>query len=492
MMKMLFRSFYAKLSASFLVLLLLVGLLFAYINYHSSMQVVREAEQVLNRDLATNMARELEPNIKDSLQVTQIKQAIHFMMVHNPKIEIYLLDPDGKILAFFADPPQKVQAESVDLSALQQYLKQNKKQYILGPDPRHPDVQKPFSAARVEVNGESGYLYIILGGEEYDTALSMVRNSYILQTSLTALGGALMVTALLGLGVFFVLTRRLSSMADVVDEFEQGNLQQRIPVKSEDEIGQLAHSFNSMADSMAAYIDKIQNNDRMRRELVANISHDLRSPLASIQGYLETILMKGEELDPKKRRDYLDIILKNTTDLSKLIEDLFALSKLEAKQVEPQLEPVAISELCQDVVMKFQPEAEQKVINMMANMDRGVPFVKADIALIERALSNLLRNAISYTSDHGKVNVKTEQSGDRIRVSIMDTGIGIAPDDLPHIFDRFYRGNGKQNRPKGSSGLGLAIAQKIVQLHGSEIEVQSEPNVGTVFSFELPVYRNGQ
>lgn len=486
----LFKSFYAKITAVFLVLLIVLGFTIVYISYHSYMQLGREAGQKLNLNLASNMADELEPFVQDSLDLEEVKHAIHYMMVYNPQIEIYLLGSEGDILAYFADPPQKVEAEYVDLEPIRRFLYGTEQAFILGQDPRQKGEKKPFSASTIQLADQTGYLYIILGGEQYESAIEMVKNSYILRTSFITLTGAVLVTGILGLSLFFVLTRRIRSLADTVQRFEQGKLDQRIPVTTDDEIGQLARSFNSMADSLEAYIERIKNNDRMRRELIANISHDLRSPLASIQGYLETIMIKGKDLAEDKRKQYIDTIHKNTQVLSKLVEDLFELSKLEAKQVEIKPEPISITELCQDVALKFKPEAEKNNIDLESSIDPSLPFVKADISLIERVLSNILRNALHYTPVNGKVELTTKRVDGTVRVSIHDTGPGIDEADLPYIFDRFYRGKDKQNRPKGSSGLGLAIAQKIIELHDSEIRVKSEPDDGTVFYFDLPVYTN--
>lgn len=480
-----FKSFYGKISGIFLVLLILLGGIQAYLTYSTSMRLVNEADQKLNLDLASNMATELEPLPGDTLPIEEIKHSMHYMMVFNPKIEIYLLDPGGKILAFFADPPQKVKADSVELSSIHGFLQQENPNLILGPDPRQPGQQKPFSASTIQIGNRQGYLYIILGGEQYQSALSMVRDSYVVRSSMLALITAILATGIIGLIIFGFLTRRLRKMATTVTDFEQGNHEIRIDVDSEDELGQLAHSFNSMADTLVAHIEKLRQNDRMRRNLIANISHDLRSPLASIRGYIETIQIKDKSLHNKKREEYIDIILKNTTVLSKLVENLFELSKLEARKVETQIESFSIAELCQDVMLKFKPEADKEEVSLHTNIKRSISFVQADIRLMERALSNLLRNAIHYTEQKGKIVLSATELNAKVRISVADNGCGIPEDDLPYIFDRFYRGKNHESRSKGSSGLGLAIAQKILELHDSAIHVESEEEIGTTFYFDL-------
>lgn len=480
------NSFYAKISVIFLLLILVLGGVMGYITYRSSVRFIRETDQKLNVDLASNMSRELEAQIGDSLRVDDIKNSIHYMMVFNPKIEIYVLDQNGTILAYFADPPQKVKAHKVSLSPIHTFIQQPGEQLILGPDPRNPGEQRPFSASTLQIGSQTGYLYIVLGGEQYASAFNMLRDSYIFRTALIALVLAILVTGLLGLIVFAYLTRRLRKMTTAVRAFEQGDMQQRIAPESNDELSRLGRSFDAMADTITRQIQKLSQNDRMRRELIANVSHDLRSPLASIQGYLETILLKDPKLSAEDRRRYLEIIFKNTASLSLLVEELFELSKLEARQVEKKCEPFSISDLCQDIVLKLRPEADKQDINLQLVVDAVIPLVNADIRLVERAVTNLLRNALRYSEPGGNVRLIVIPMDGWVRVKVSDDGCGISEEDLPHIFDRFYKGKSREgaSNPK-STGLGLAIARKIVQLHDSDLAVQSRIGEGTTFSFDL-------
>ena len=485
-MKKFFRTFYGKLSAIFLVLLLILGIVQVLITVQASMRFVDETDQKLNTHLARDMAAELKPALTDSLSLPEIEYMIHYMMVMNPKVEIYLLDQDGKILAFFADPRKKVQKDHVELEPIHNFLDRSKDELILGDDPRHPGRKRPFSAATIRIGKNiEGYLYIIIGGELYDTAASLIRESYILKTTLKGLLFTLLFTGIIGLTLFFFMTKRLRRMTQVVKDFEKGHLDRRIPVKTNDEIGQVGISFNKMADTIVANMEELKQTDDLRRELVANVSHDLRSPLASIQGYIETIMMKESELNPEDRLKYLETILNNTTLLSKLVEELFELSKLDAKQIQPKPEPFSIAELTQDIVMKFRPKAEKTKINLKTELPQNLPLVYGDIGLIERALSNLMENAIQYTPANGIVKVELSGIDHKIRISISDNGLGIPKDELPHIFERFYRVEKSRSREKGGTGLGLAIAKKILEIHDSDILVESEINVGTRFYFDL-------
>lgn len=490
-MRKFFRSFYGKLSIVFLVLLLIMGIAQILITTQASMDFVNEANQKLNLRLARDVAIEFAPFLKDSIDYAGIEHTIHYMMVMNPKIEIYLLDEKGKILAFFAEPKKKVVQDFVHVEPIKKFISGEGEIPIFGDDPRHASRKKPFSAAHLQIGKNiEGYLYIIIESELYDSVAGMIREHYIVQTTIKGLVVTLIFTGLIGLILFFFLTKRLRGMTDVVEKFEQGDYQQRIEASSHDEIGQLAKSFNQMADTIVTNMEELKKTDDLRRELIASVSHDLQSPLASIQGYLETIFIKEDSLSQEEQRNYLEIILNNTKLLNKLVGELFELSKLDAKQVQPKPETFSLAELTQDVVMKYKQRAEKSHIKLDSILPQNLPLVYADIGLIERALSNFIENAISYTPEKGSVKVILSDEAKNVRVTIQDTGRGIPEKDLPFIFDRFYRVERSRGRSTGGTGLGLAIAKKILDLHDSTILVDSKIDEGTKFSFDLHIKNN--
>ena len=219
-----FKSFYGKLSGIFLVLLIIMASVQIFITISSWKIYYDEADQKLNSRLAKDMAKEFEPFLKDSIDHHQIHHSIHYMMVMNPKVEIYLLDDNGKILAFFAEPDKKVKTDLVDLNPLKNFLAENPLLPILGDDPRNPGVTKPFSAAHLKIGpNTNGYLYIIIGSEQYDTAISMSREAYVAKTIANSLLITVLFTGLIGLILFSFLTRRLKKMTAAVSDFEKGN-----------------------------------------------------------------------------------------------------------------------------------------------------------------------------------------------------------------------------------------------------------------------------
>jgi signal transduction histidine kinase len=469
----LFRTFYARLSTIFLVLVLALAAGILALAFRLAGHLFDEAEQLLNRDYAGSIAKELEPLVAGGFEPGRVRAAIHYMMVLNPRVEIYLLDSGGGVLAWFAPPAEGSPRGRVDLGPVRRFLESGRP--ILGEDPRSSR-RKPFSAAPLRLGDQRGYVYVILGGERYDRFLGSSRDSYYLRAGLATFLLAIALTLLAGFALFFLLTRRLSSLAQAVKAFQRGQLDRRVAARGRDELGALGRSFNEMAASIQAAL-------AARRDMVANISHDLRSPLASIRGNLETLLLKERELPPAERRAFLEAALRSVDGFHRLVEELFELARLESGQARPRPESFPPGELVQDVVLKLRPRAEAAGVHLAAELPSELPPAHGELGLIERLLTNLIENALRFTPAGGTVKVSLSAEGGGTRVSVSDTGSGIAPEDLPHIFERFYRAD--RSRPAGGAGLGLAIARQIAELHGSRLEVQSSPGRGSRFHFLL-------
>ena len=471
----LFRTFYARLSAIFLALVLALAAGILAIAFRLAGHLFDEVEQLLNRDYARSIAAELEPLVAGGFASGRIRQAIHYMMVLNPRVEIYILDDGGAVLAYFAPPAESVPRARVDLGPVRSFLSNDR--LILGEDPRSAR-RKPFSAATIDLGGQTGFVYVILGGERYDRFLGSSRDSYYLRAGLATFLLAIAATLLAGFALFFLLTRRLASLAQAVKAFQRGELDRRLVARGGDELGALGRSFNEMAAGIQAGLAE-------RRDMVANISHDLRSPLSSIRGNLETLLLKDGQLEPGAQRGFLEAALRNIDGFQKLVEELFELARLESGQAGPRLESFHPGELAQDVVLKLRPQAEAAGVRLAAELPAELPLVRGELGLIERLLTNLIENALRFTPAGGSVRVSLTAEGGGTRVSVADTGSGIAPEDLPHVFERFYRADRSRDRSTGGAGLGLAIARQIAELHGSRLEVESSPGRGSRFHFLL-------
>lgn len=243
-------------------------------------------------------------------------------------------------------------------------------------------------------------------------------------------------------------------------------------------------SVRSVLKEQEAIKKEKEEVDQFRKELISNVSHDLRTPLSSIHGYIETILMKGEKLTPEKRNQYLETTLQNTDKLKTLVNELFELSKLEAKERKLNLEPFSLDDLVHDIANSVRINAEQKGVDIKLKIPTGLPFVKGDIPLIDRVFNNLLDNAIKFCEKGDIIEIRINREIDGVRAEVEDTGAGIASEDLEHVFDRFHKG---EVGNKSGSGLGLAIVKNILELHNSTFGIRSEIGKGTCFWFTLPL-----
>ena len=482
------NTLYTKLALGLFGLFCLVGGVFVAITVFTAQMYQQEVTQKLNRKLAENIVAENVLFQDGEINHPVLEEIFHTLMVINPSIELYLLDPEGEVVAFSA-PEGKVLRRRVSLQPLHQAQNNTSELPLMGDDPRSLSAQKAFSVAPIHDDQRLvGFLYIILESEEVDGIVDLLNSSYILRLS-TWLGVASVVFALAaGLLTFALLTRRLRALSAVMAEFRRSDFHQRLPFKTkgigaEDEIDRLGDTFSEMAERIWEQLGKLRKTDALRRELLANVSHDLRTPLASLQGYIETLLVKDESLSMEKQREYLQIAARHTRHLGKLIQELFELSKLESRETDPSIEPFSLTELIQDVAQKFELRAQRKGITIETDFQTSTPFVEGDIAMIERVLDNLIENAIRHTPRDGSIRLSLIPDDDRLSIRVADTGCGIPPEELPHIFERFHRHVG------GGSGLGLAIAWRIVELHGSVLTVHSTPDRGTRFDFWLPMHR---
>lgn len=580
------RTLHGKLALALLGLLVVIGGLFVFSTIHTSRRYQQEVRQKVNAELAARLVRESMLMVDASVDERELAEVVHGLAMMNPGVELYVLDPDGKVLKSSV-PAGEVGRDRVDLAPIERFLEGDVATLVLGDDPRGADPRgddprddtgsaqrrarppKPFSAARIPADGPlQGFLYVVLSDPAQDSVAQMVRTSYVLNLSLWTGAIVLALVFVAGYLVFRLLTRRVKRLAAVMTAFRDDGFARPSSAavgstgtstssgaayetnvagardaagghgmagashalgstrRTEaghggvDEVTELEQAFGDMAHRIAEQVGALEQSAALRRELLTNVSHDLRTPLAALQGYLETLEMKEESLGPEQRSRYLGAARKHAERLGRLVSELFDLAMLESGEAVVKPEAFPITELVQDVAQKFQLEAERKGVVLGTEFATDLPAVVADIGMIERVLTNLLENALRYTPPGGSVRLILRAGGDGVAVEIADTGRGIAPAELPYIFDRFYRAGGQErgavtsvgpvdrrqrgyggesDADRGTStadgprsaddgvGLGLAIAKRALELHGRDIEASSVPQGGTTFRFSLPV-----
>lgn len=470
-------------------MLLIVGTAYVVVTSYISEDYIAEVNQQLYGSIAEHTVTEVKPLVDGQLDTTQIQKIISSVMIINPSVEVYLLEPDGKIITYVA-PAKRVRLESVNLTPVKAFIAADPadRPLIKGDDPRHPEKPNIFSAAEIRDNlGRlEGYAYIILSGDEQASVTAPLASSYILKLGMNLFFLSLLVAFIMSLLAIRYLTRNLRRIETAVHRFQDGDYEARIDSDRRGEFAVVANTFNNMADQINANIHEMKSLDQLRRELIANISHDLRTPLAIIQGFVETLMMKNDTMPGAERERHLKTIFNSSERLSGLISQLFEYSKLEAKQVEPHKEAFCVDELAQDVAHKFSVMADEKNIAIKIKRPAALPRIFADLGLVERVLHNLLDNALKFTPASGIVTITLEADRQSVRISVADTGPGIPETDLPFLFDRYRKGARTSTGKNVGAGLGLAIVKKILELHDQGIEIKSRVKEGTSFIFELP------
>lgn len=297
---------------------------------------------------------------------------------------------------------------------------------------------------------------------------------------------SIMVSAILSIILVYVFSLRISKPLKEINKAAKviagGEFKQRVNVISDDEIGELAKSFNQM-------VTALENLEDMRRGFIANVTHELRTPMTSIRGFIEGIL--DGTIPREKETYYLNIVKDETGRLTRLINDLLDLSKMESGEIKPNFRDFDINELIRRCIINLENQIVDKNLEIEANFQKEEIYVNADSDGIERVLINLLHNAIKFTPNGGKIILSTYRSKGKVFVSVADTGIGINEDEISLIWDRFYKSDKSRSQDKTGTGLGLAIIKNIINDHKQEIKVESEIDKGTKFTFTLnPSYKD--
>lgn len=291
----------------------------------------------------------------------------------------------------------------------------------------------------------------------------------------------------MSLGYFLsaTVTAKISELSHAAHQISEGELEVRVAVRGRDEMAALANSFNEMAAQLEKGAEQRAELERMRRDLIAWVGHDLRTPLASIRAIVEA-LADGVVEEPADVKRYLGTAKKDIGSLSVLINDLFEMAQLDAGGLSLEQEAMSISDLLSDTLESFSAIAQQRGIKLAGEVIPGSDPVFVDTQKVARVLSNLVSNAIRYTPPEGSIQVRALPLDGQVQVEVIDTGSGISAEDLPHIFEQFYRGEKSRSRATGGSGLGLAISKSIIEAHGGKIKAESELGKGTRIIFTLP------
>lgn len=501
-----------RVSLAFALLLLACCAASAWLQLRMSERHEQEVIQRLSRGLAGHIAQDGTLIGNRQPNAPAVKILFDKLMDVNPSVEVYLLDLDGRVLAHAA-PPGAVRRERVDVEPIRRLLA-GQPLPIVGDDPRSDTERKVFSAAPLrEAGREAGFVYVILLGQQHASLARHVTQDDTLRTMLWAMALVTVLGLVAGLVALRLITRPLVRLtADVarfgIDASQDGDPRHDAPptrsaqvrsppgtpelavpaqptgLESRDEITTLQRAFDQLTTRVTRQWQQLAAQDRQRRELVANISHDLRTPLTSLHGYLETLRLKAGTLSDAERQRYLDVAIGQSLKVGRLAQSLFELARLEYGDIRPQQERFSLPDLVQDVFQKFELAAEARRQTLVPVIAPDLPRVTADVGLIERVLTNLLDNAIRHSGEGSRIEVRLCAEAGGVAVEVGDSGPGFSADRREQVFERPV---GRPGSGDAGGGLGLLIVQRILQLHGSEITLMPPAARGAVFRFRLGV-----
>ena len=430
------------------------------------------------------------------------------LVLFEPDTQLYLLASDGTVLASSGEaklPP----GFKVALRPVQQAVGRSRMPYVMGDDPERMDANaviaaKPVRRAVIRNDASvAGYLYLVCHHPVLSEGrLQAVGNTFA-KPALAAIVGVVVLATLLAAWIIGAVTRPLRQLTDVVSTISQRGLEEgvpgaperRLPQPTPDEFGRLTAAFEMMLDTCRKQWVALRRLDHFRREGVSNLSHDLRSPLTATAACLETLESRWSS-DPQRDDDraLVAMALRNTHNAARLVQSLGDLAQLDEPEFKLQTEVLDAGELLDDIALRFGQRAAQRGVTLQAEhppdtqAEMPPPFAALDIELFERAVANLVDNALKFSREGDRITLAARAHNGQVEVSVSDTGPGIAAADVPHLFDRFFqsRQSVAPATGEGGKGLGLAIVKRIAELHGGAVAVRSASGVGTCVTLSLP------
>ncbi len=489
-------SLFGKLMLSHLVVvalsLAIIGFFLTYLieNYFFSareLEVVgqaRDTAYLIGEDLAND---DLEA-VKKTAETLAYSLDAKIRVLNYNRLFVYTFDPEKDPDVHYKGFDDGVGLEEREIDHVFKGNMLVKKVY--GPVLQRVLVAAPVMRGDYETESGSRSDYeepLVIGAVTLSVPLRGIEETIAQISRLMLYSGAIgvLIAAIIAFSLSKTLTRPLQKINRAVLDMAGGNFRGKIDEESDDEIGGLVKTFNYSVEQVEKTLEEQKRLEKLRRNLVANVSHELKAPLASVRGFSE--LMLDGLIDESEKEKYLKVILENSVHLSRLVDDLLVLSHLESGQVFLDKEEVSVESLARWSFESVAPHGDAKEIKMILDLEPPLPVFRGDRHRLHEVLVNLLENAIEFTPPGGEVRLKVCRDGSQLVMEVRDTGCGIHADELSSIFDRFYKVDKSRRRSNKGSGLGLAIARQLAELHGGRIEVESVPERGSTFRVLLPV-----
>ncbi len=482
-------SIFKRIGLLVFSLITVLSLLFIIITYLSATYFFNASTQLVNKDVAAHIAKFTSPFEDNNINKNKADSVFYNAMVVSPSIEVYFLDSIGKVI-YFEAPDSAIKLWHIPLDNINKLIASKGTAYITSPDPKDPQHSKIFSAAEViKQNKKLGYIYVILGSKAYSNISELLFTSHAGTLALEAF--ALIIIASFAISFYYIrrLQRRYSTVVSVLNEYKQGNFTARFTENKNDEFTPVTSSFNAMAELLSHHISQLKRAEKERKNFIANISHDLRTPLSIASGYAETLMSEQERITNSKRKEYMLLVVSKLKQVENMVMQLFELSRLDAIDAKPQEEPFIFSEILQEITNSFSMAAAQKNIQLTCVGCQEVVWIKGDIKMMERVLQNLIGNAIKNTPDNGHIVIKFQQQNQKL-TAIFENDGKLISQALLNWINSTEEANTTQSQSKPHTGLGLMIVKRILALHNSRLVADNNAGLSNRFMFTLPLYIN--
>lgn len=484
-----FRTLFARLSAALVVLSLVLSVALVFILQSSHRSFYLEIEQKLHRQLAERLAAEVADGGAGALEPALEK--IRQLATLDPGIAAYGLSNDGTITGS-SRPSAEVRRSRIALAPILRFIEGTAGWPLLAEDPAVERGTTIFSAARIAPATGTHYFYITLGSP-YEGRLALPAGDRPYSLSEAVWLTLANIAAVLAIAVVMValITRPIRGLRHAMETFDASDFAVRAPYSaagrfSGHEIDRLGEIFDAMAGRIAAQIERLRRSDEARRELYENVSHDLKTPLTSLQGYIQTLLLKNDSLGAEQRQRYLTILNRQAEQLGEMVEQISDLARLETPALRLQLQEIRLADLLDQMLNDVRPQIEAKRIKIDVNPIAPSVRLRVDPGLMARALANVIVNAIQAIPEGGEIRIRVVHEDTKVAVMVGDSGPGLRVKDVERVFVRHYRGSPGRHLASPGMGLGLAITRKIIELHRGAVVASNSDLGGAELRISLP------
>lgn len=477
-------SLYWQLSTLLTAVTWIFCIAFTFVSLLVLRQLTDRTLELENFRLAGELAGQLQPYTRRTIDFEKFYEALGLFRRYSPRLVVLFLDEEGRVQTF--DGVEHRAPASFPVATLESAIRDESAEPALRYVAYERETRLPFSVARLEVAGRPGYLLILLRTSNFNVFSALLFENAGLKYGSLVLLAACLAGLGIGITVFLVLTKQFSVILEAVRSYRAGDFSRRIRLRSSNELGELSDAIDEMAEQLTHTLEELQHRDQIRRDLIANVAHDLRSPAAGIMALADVLSLGQPKLSESDLARCVQGIIDSGESLTSMVNQLFELSKLESGETRANKAECRISELMNAAAVRFGALAHRAEVELFCDLPDSVGVVLADRSLLARVFDNLLGNALKFTPKGGTITLSAEAGSTSVTFRVRDTGPGIPKEDLEKIFERFKQGRNSGGLDRGM-GLGLAIVSQALKLHDSTIAVESTLGEGSIFSFSLPL-----